>query len=104
MIELGYIKVGKEKPMKTIETAVVEIGLKVASEDWKRFLKLKAEKSAIERELKKLEESFDFPKAEEVAEEKQLVIFNGNGDEVGKLSVYWYGGATIPPAWRRRIS
>jgi hypothetical protein len=76
----------------------------VEADQWTKYLKLKAERASVEREIKGIEETFHFPSAEEVGRDAQMVIVNGNGDAVGKLSVYWYTGATIPAAWRRRVS
>lgn len=77
---------------------------KVEAQAWARYLKLKAERAALDREVKALEASFGFPSADQVAEDATYVIVNGNADEVGKLSFYHYSGAVIPPGWRRRIS
>jgi hypothetical protein len=82
----------------------MDITLKVKAEDWGRFLKLKAEKSSLEKEIKALENSFGFPEAEKVAADKTFLIVSGNGDVCGKFTVYWFSGAEIPEGWRKRIS
>lgn len=76
----------------------------VNAADWARYLKLKSEANALKKEVDKLEESFGIPEAAEVGAECQVEICNGNSDTVGKVKFYWYNGATIPAAWRRRIS
>lgn len=90
----------------TLETpqVAVAVRLEVLAETWTKYLKLKAEKNALQKQVDLIEESFNFPTAEQIGEKKTLVIHNGNGDEVGKLSCFWFSGATIDPAWRRRIS
>jgi cell division protein FtsB len=76
----------------------------VKADEWAKYLKLKSEKSALERQIKTLEESFQLPEAKDIAREISGVIKNGNGDEVGKISFFHYPGANIPAGWRRRIS
>lgn len=86
--------------------------IKVNGETWGRYLKAKAEKSALEKKIKAFEASFGVPDAEALAKELSLTresgadipVVNGNGHYVGKVALYWFGGAVIDPAWRKRIS
>jgi len=78
--------------------------LMVKSEIWNRRCKLKAEKASIERELKEIDASMDFPKAKDIAQPFQAVIVNGNGDNVGKFTVYFSPEKTIREFWAARIS
>jgi hypothetical protein len=76
----------------------------VPADKWSALLKLKAERSALDKAVKALSAEIGLPDAETLAQDVVLPIVNGNGDHVGKLSCYWYGGATIPAAWRTRVS
>ena len=76
----------------------------IPAEQWKRRVALKAEQSAIERQIKTIEAGWSIPEATEAIGECQLVIVDGNGDIQGKVSYYPFAGATIPPGWRKRIS
>lgn len=76
----------------------------VPSEVWATRLALKAEIAAREKAVKALDEKLGFPEAEKIGRPAQIIIVNGNGLEVGKGVIYWFNGATVPPAWRRRIS
>lgn len=96
--------------------------IKVTAEKWAEYLKKKSEKNALEKEIKKLEDSFEIPEAgklavklgihkngkpvmvEGKAKTGEIVIVNGNADEVGKLTVFWFPGCEIPASWRKRIS
>ena len=86
--------------------------VKVEASNWNKFKKLVSEKSAIEKAIKELQNSFNLPSANEIAESQGLnhgdkanvIILNGNGDEVGKMSIFYYPGATIPANWRARIN
>jgi hypothetical protein len=89
-----------------------EYTLAVTSADWNKYIRLKAEKSAIEKSLKALEQSFAFPAPEDIAggfkltsdDSISIVIVNGNADIVGKVAIYWHSGSVIPAGWRKRIS
>jgi hypothetical protein len=76
----------------------------VPSEVWATRLALKAEIAAREKAVKALDESIGFPDAAKVGKAAQIIIVNGNGLEIGKGIIYWFGGSVTPPAWRRRIS
>lgn len=76
----------------------------VPSEVWATRLALKAEIAAREKAVKALDEKLGFPDAEKIGRPAQIIVVNGNGLEVGKGVIYWFGGSIIPPAWRRRIS
>ena len=76
----------------------------VPSEVWASRLALKAEIAAREKAVKVLDESIGFPDASKVGKATQIIIVNGNGLEIGKGVIYWFGGSIVPPAWRRRIS
>lgn len=84
----------------------------VSAADWSRYLKLKAECSALEKQVKSLEQTFGFPTPDSLAldygavsgETLTFAVVNGNGDYMGKISVFYYPGADIPPSWRKRIS
>lgn len=76
----------------------------VPSEVWATRLALKAEIAAREKAVAELDKAIGFPDAASVARPCRILVVNGNGHEVGKGSIFWFGGATVPPAWRRRIS
>lgn len=76
----------------------------VPSDVWATRLALKAEIAAREKAVKALDEKLGFPDAAKVGKAAQIIIVNGNGLEIGKGSIFYYPGATIPGGWRRRIS
>lgn len=76
----------------------------VPSEVWATRLALKAEIAAREKAVKALDEKLGFPDAATIGKAAQILIVNGNGLEIGKGSIFYYPGATIPGGWRRRIS
>jgi hypothetical protein len=86
--------------------------LTVTAEAWEKYLKLKAQKASLEKEIKALEAGFDFPAADKFAADFAAVegetltvsIVNGNSQNIGKISVFWFPGAEMPAAWRKRIS
>lgn len=108
--------------MKTLEIIKTQVSaetplgkdyaVKVESRVWKQYLALKAEQAAIAKQVKAIESALDFPEASELAESFSckpgdgfsVSIVNGNQDILGKLSVFWYPGASIPSGWRKRIS
>jgi len=86
--------------------------IKVNSDQWSQYLKAKAQRSALEKQIKSLEADFKIPDASQLASEFSAVqgetlpieIVNGNGQTIGKLTVFWFPGSETPPAWRKRIS
>ena len=76
----------------------------VPSEVWATRLALKAEIAAREKAVKALDEKLGFPDAATVGKAATILIVNGNGLEIGKGTIFYYPGATIPGGWRRRIS
>lgn len=93
-------------------TSQAEQTLVVPQASWSKYLTLKAEGAAIEKQVKALEESFGFPTADNVATENKLNpydslslrVVNGNMDTIGKFSVFYYPGAVIKAGWRKRVS
>lgn len=84
----------------------------VPADAWKALQAVKAKISALEREKKAMESTLDFPKGEALAiafsltpdDKGEFLICDGNGATIGKGTVYFHSGATIPPGWRTRIS
>lgn len=76
----------------------------VLAEQWKRRVALKAEISALERQVKAIESQWPIPDATETLGECQLLIVDGNGDTQGKVTYYHFAGSVTPPGWRKRIS
>lgn len=66
-----------------------------------------AEKAAIERTRKKIlarwQKSGLLPEANQ-ANMGEYVIANGNGDEIGKVTVYHKDGFAIPAHYEMRVS
>ena len=92
--------------MQTIDTTKTKI--QVSADDFARYKKLGSEKGAIEREQKKIVEGWE--KANLLPEKtlsnvgREFVLVNGNGDEIGKLTVYACDEKIIPVFVARRIS
>ncbi len=84
--------------------ALLQGKIQVKAEDWTKRLKLKAEISALEKEVKAIEERMELPEACTIGKATYLPIVNGHGDEIGKYSCYWFNGAQMPAQWRRRVS
>ena len=76
----------------------------VNAETWKSYLAKKAQKNALAKEVKSLEDGFGFPDAKEIAEDIKIEIVNGNNQAVGKMTIYFVDTVEIPAGWRRRIS
>lgn len=84
----------------------------VPSAAWEKLQQLKGQISALENEAKTLQKELGIPGADSLVallalkegEKCSIPVKNGNGMPVGKLSVFHFGGATIPPAWRTRLS
>lgn len=102
----GVLEPAKGNGAVSVASTVDEapIIVTVPSEVWAARLALKAEIAAREKAVKALDESIGFPDAAKVGKATQIIIVNGNGLEVGKGVIYWFGGSVTPPAWRRRIS
>lgn len=85
----------------------------VPSAKWAERLRLKSEASAIERKLKALDTELGLPKGDSLAEalglteadKASVVIVSGNGDVLGKGSVFFVRPTEIPAArWQARYS
>lgn len=76
----------------------------VPSDVWATRLALKAEIAAREKAVKALDEKLGFPDPATIGKAATILIVNGNGLEIGKGTIFYYPGATIPAGWRRRIS
>lgn len=67
-----------------------------------------AEKSAIERQTKQITEAWEkaglLPDKTQDNVGKEYVITNGNGDEMGKVTVYACAEKVVPAFIARRIS
>ena len=70
---------------------------------WATRLALKAEIAAKEKAVEEIDKALNLPEADSVARPCRLIVVDGNGNEVGKGSVYWFKGATYKAGWRRRI-
>lgn len=84
--------------------ALVNGQIMVRADDWHKYLALKAERNSIDKEINRLEESMDLPEACDIGKQACLSIVNGNGDEIGKYTVYWFNGCQMPSQWRKRVS
>lgn len=76
----------------------------IPADKWAQYLKIKAERTALEKREKELLISFNIPEASGKNVGQTFILTNGNGDEIGKVSYFSFPGATIPPGTRRRIS
>ncbi len=84
----------------------------VNADDWSKYLKAKAQANALRQEIAGLETKFNLPDATELAAEfgaqpgdkLSCEIVNGNGQTIGKISVFYFPGSETPAAWRKRIS
>lgn len=84
----------------------------VSADKWSEYLRKKAQANALKREIESLESEFNLPEPAALAAEYgaqtgdklMLEIINGNGQAIGKLSVFWFPGSETPPSWRKRIS
>lgn len=74
---------------------------------------LKSEISTLAKSVKALESELGLPKAQAAAEALKLksatdkgtvFLVNGNGDQVGSMSIFWHPGAKIPAGWRARTT
>lgn len=82
--------------------------IKINAHEFARYKKLGAEKGAIEREQKNIMAKWE---AEGLLPEKTaanigqpFVIVNGNGDEIGKVTIYHCEARMMPEFTARRIS
>lgn len=82
--------------------------IKVGADEFARYKKLGAEKGAIEREQKNIMAAWEtaglLPAKTEANVGVPFVVVNGNGDEIGKVTVYAAAEKTIPAFIARRIS
>lgn len=79
----------------------------------KKLGELKSELSAIDKAIKALQADIGLPKAQDAANALKLqnatdkgtvFLVNGNGDQVGSMSIFWHPGAKIPAGWRARTT
>lgn len=93
----------------TATAAVVTVGQSIVlpAEEYKEFNKLKAEIAAAQRAKEKLVEKWEtvngLPKAA-ADTQGEYVIVNGNGDEIGKVTVAYRKGYMVKDGYRRDIS
>jgi hypothetical protein len=91
------------------------IKIQASAKQLMKLGKLKAEKSALEKEISSLEKEIGIPKGEAIkaivqalaispGDKIQIPLINGNTDEVGTMAIFWHGGAQIPPGWRSRVN
>ena len=87
--------------------------IQVPAVKWDAYQKAKARASAAKREAEQLGEQCGIPDADALAklmrlrygiEKGEAVIQDGNGSPIGKVSVFYHPGATIPAGWRKRES
>jgi hypothetical protein len=82
--------------------------IQVSADEFARYKKLGAEKGAIEREQKaivvKWEAAGIFPEKTADNVGKPFVVVNGNGDEIGKLTIYACEEKVVAGFIARRIS
>lgn len=88
----------------------------VPADKWKAYRDAKAKASAMEREAKQLGEQCGIPDADTLARtlagrvnpshelKGEIVVQDGNGAPIGKISVFYHPGAVIPSGWRKRES
>lgn len=85
-------------------TATPVVIVRVPADVWATRRALKAEIAAKEKALKAIEERIPFPDAKAIGKDCSIVIVDGNGQEVGKGTIYFFSGSVTPEGWRRRIS
>lgn len=78
--------------------------IKIASEQWSKYLRLKSERSAISKEIDALVNSWQLPEASAQLAGVQMEIVNGNGDAIGKISYYAVAEKVVKATFARRIS
>lgn len=77
--------------------------VEVGAELFARFKKLNAEKLALEKAVKALQAEMNLPEAAE-GNVGTWIIANGNGDEMGKVSISARAEFTMPACIVRRVS
>lgn len=93
--------IGAVSVSSTVDDAPIIVT--VPAEVWAARLALKAEIAAREKAVKAIDDKLGLPDPQAVGKPATIIIVNGNGLEMGKGSIFWYGGAIIPPSWRRRV-
>lgn len=91
----------------TNERIQMDNRIKISAALWAEFVKLKSEKSALDKREKEILAEFKaagLPDASEENKGQVFIFVNGNGDEMGTVSFFFHPGAKIPPGFRRRIS
>lgn len=88
----------------TVKQQRQKMKITIPADKWTQYLKIKAERAALEKREKELLTSFNIPEASPENIGQTFILTNGNGDEIGKVSYFNFPGATIPCGVRRRIS
>lgn len=91
--------------IKTMGNVIAQNTIRIDSEKWQSYIAKKKQAKALEKETKAFEDA-NFPNAKEVGEKRQLLVVNGNGQPIGKVSIY---KVEMPPqpareSWIRRIT
>lgn len=85
--------------MQTITNTIT-----VAAEEFAKYKKLKAEEAACKKQADAIKKGWGLPEAAEIAEAREYVIVNGNGDEQGKYTIYFVKEFTRKAGWAARVS
>lgn len=78
--------------------------IKISSEQWSRYLRLKSERAAIGKEIDALVAGWQLPEASAELAGVAMEIVNGNGDAIGKVSYYSIAEKVVKATYARRIS
>jgi cytochrome oxidase Cu insertion factor (SCO1/SenC/PrrC family) len=78
--------------------------IKVSAEQWNKLVAIKAEKSALEKQIKALQVTLEIPEAKDIAENVTLLVVDGNGDTRGKYTVSYREGYKVAGGWVGRLS
>ena len=79
--------------------------IKIERKLFTRFLKLNAEKAAIQKELNELKDSFGLPEPSKKHDGIHLIT-DKNGDTMGKFTIFWRDPEKVirPGFWTGRLS
>lgn len=78
--------------------------IKISSEQWSKYLRLKSERSAIAKEIDSLVDSWQIPEASAELSGTEIEVVNGNGDAMGKVRYYPVAAKVVAATFARRIS
>ena len=90
--------------MKTTQATII----KLDADSFARYKKLGAEKAALDREQKNIMANWEkaslLPEKNESNLDLPFVVVNGNGDEIGKITIYKCEEKTVAAFIARRVS